>query len=665
MRIILVVIFLFLYLSLILFYKSFTITMHSIFSANTFSIVTIEKFYKSFTKSAFFVLSCYLLLAVLALCSCVRNANGVNQDPVISSAIVADKDNAEKKKSTQSDTSKNAVTEAVAENDANNPPKASTTTNKKLKPKHGKAQKILETAYTQIGRMYRYGGSSPRTGFDCSGFTRWVFAQNGIKLPRSSGEQLYAGKPVSKKNLRPGDLLIYSRRIGRRRGTHVGIYVGNGKFIHSPRTGHRIQVSDAFDHYRTPRFIAARRVIEDPGAAPLPAEEQKYLAEQALKRNKPKHEPPKLHENTFAESYKIYRVRPGDTISGLAKRYHVSTRRLLAANQLKKRDVLQLNQRLMIPMPGGSSGRIVKPGQSRPEISNVVKHTVKRGESLGVIAQKYGVSSKAIARANRLRSKDAIRAGQKLIIPGKQAASAKPDAGNAVEHTVKRGEFLGIIAQKYGVSSKAIARANRLRSKHAIRAGQKLVIPGKQAERAVTAANASEVEDEIIVSPPRKASDKKQKDSPISKSAAKPKRTSQPSEEDILVAKAEVEEDILVAPPSQATSYTVKSGDTIWEISKKFGISESSLLAANNLKKKHTLRLGQRLVIPKKNSGKAQKTDKKTTRAQQTGKTYVVKSGDTIWKIARQHGLSESALLHANKLSKKHVLRLGQKLVIP
>lgn len=137
----------------------------------------------------------------------------------------------------------------------------------------GLAEKILLTAFSQMGIPYRFGGTSPQSGFDCSGFTRWVFAQNGIDLPRSSSEQLAVGRPVAKDDLRPGDLLIY-KRYNRGRATHVGIYVGDGKYIHSPRAGRTVEESEAFSKQAAPRFIAARRVFEDPTAMPLSAEQK-------------------------------------------------------------------------------------------------------------------------------------------------------------------------------------------------------------------------------------------------------------------------------------------------------------------------------------------------------------------------------------------------------
>ena len=146
----------------------------------------------------------------------------------------------------------------------------------------GLTEKVLLTAYSQLGARYQFGGTTPQAGFDCSGFTRWVFAQNGINLPRSSSEQLAVGRPVAKEDLRPGDLLIYKRH-NRGRATHVGIYVGDGKYIHSPRAGRTVEESEAFSQQAAPRFIGARRVFEDPTAMSLSAEQKRgarssYLA---------------------------------------------------------------------------------------------------------------------------------------------------------------------------------------------------------------------------------------------------------------------------------------------------------------------------------------------------------------------------------------------------
>ncbi len=137
----------------------------------------------------------------------------------------------------------------------------------------GLAEKVLLTAYSQIGARYRFGGTSPNAGFDCSGFTRWVYAQNGINLPRSSSEQFRVGRAIAKDDVKPGDLLIF-KRYRNSRSTHVGIYVGNGKYIHSPSKGKTVHEAEAFTGSAGARFLGARRVFEDPSACALTANQK-------------------------------------------------------------------------------------------------------------------------------------------------------------------------------------------------------------------------------------------------------------------------------------------------------------------------------------------------------------------------------------------------------
>jgi cell wall-associated NlpC family hydrolase len=95
-----------------------------------------------------------------------------------------------------------------------------------------KANAIIATAKTYIGVPYLWGGESPTTGFDCSGFVQYVFAQNGITLPRVSYDQATVGTPINFADLQPGDLIFFSIENN---GTvdHVGIYIGNDQFINA------------------------------------------------------------------------------------------------------------------------------------------------------------------------------------------------------------------------------------------------------------------------------------------------------------------------------------------------------------------------------------------------------------------------------------------------
>lgn len=115
-------------------------------------------------------------------------------------------------------------------------------------------------ALSLSGTPYRYGGNSPETGFDCSGFVRHVFHSTlGIELPRSSREINELGERIDPDELRPGDLVFYNTL--RRAFSHVGIYLGDGRFVHSPSSGGGIRVDDMSQSYWKKRFNGARRII--------------------------------------------------------------------------------------------------------------------------------------------------------------------------------------------------------------------------------------------------------------------------------------------------------------------------------------------------------------------------------------------------------------------
>jgi cell wall-associated NlpC family hydrolase len=121
------------------------------------------------------------------------------------------------------------------------------------------AQKIVSTAKQYIGIRYVYGGSSPSTGFDCSGLVTYVFKQYGITFKQRT--RLYLdGANVSYNNLMPGDLVFFDSN---RNGTigHVGIYVGNGSFIHAPRPGAKVRIESMTSGFYRNTFVCARRVV--------------------------------------------------------------------------------------------------------------------------------------------------------------------------------------------------------------------------------------------------------------------------------------------------------------------------------------------------------------------------------------------------------------------
>ncbi|TBR15850.1 C40 family peptidase [Rugosibacter aromaticivorans] len=124
------------------------------------------------------------------------------------------------------------------------------------------AQDVIDKAVALLGIPYRFGGNTPESGFDCSGFVRHVFRTGfGLILPRSALEQSKAGQPVPATDLKPGDLVFFNTM--RRAFSHVGIYLGNDQFVHAPHTGDRVRVDSMSDSYWMQRFNGARRVNPD------------------------------------------------------------------------------------------------------------------------------------------------------------------------------------------------------------------------------------------------------------------------------------------------------------------------------------------------------------------------------------------------------------------
>jgi len=113
--------------------------------------------------------------------------------------------------------------------------------------------RVVDYAKRFRGVRYAYGGGSPRSGFDCSGFVRFVYAHFGVSLAHSSYAQFGLGRRVGRASLRPGDLVFFDA-LG-----HVGIYIGHGRFIHAPHSGTRVRVESLGGWYGS-RFDGARRL---------------------------------------------------------------------------------------------------------------------------------------------------------------------------------------------------------------------------------------------------------------------------------------------------------------------------------------------------------------------------------------------------------------------
>lgn len=173
-----------------------------------------------------------------------------------------------------------------------------------------------------------------------------------------------------------------------------------------------------------------------------------------------------------------------------------------------------------------------------------VTHTVKAGETLSAIAQRYGVSQQAIIDANNVGNASLIYVGQRLVIPGVEAETAE-DAPQAAVHVVSAGETLAAIAARYGVTVQALAEANAISDPSRIVTGQRLTIPGASGAAEVDAASAEE-------------------------SATLP----------------------------ASSEYVVKSGDSLSQIAREYNTTVMAIAAANGIANPSQLRVGQRLLIP-------------------------------------------------------------------
>jgi len=164
------------------------------------------------------------------------------------------------------------VTATTTANDAASMPKAGL-----LRQMHDRASGLTVAAMDLVGVRYRRGGTSTETGFDCSGFTRHVFETSlGLVLPRRADDQATAAGLVAvrRDDLRPGDLVFFNTL--KRTFSHVGIYIGDNRFVHSPRPGKNVRTEDMSFAYWAKRFTGARRVdttaaLEPAIAAPSPA----------------------------------------------------------------------------------------------------------------------------------------------------------------------------------------------------------------------------------------------------------------------------------------------------------------------------------------------------------------------------------------------------------
>ena len=292
-----------------------------------------------------------------------------------------------------------------------------------------------------------------------------------------------------------------------------------------------------------------------------------------------------------------YRVRSGDTISGIARRWHITSRSIITANRLRS-DRLRIGQRLILTVPNVERSPIIEP-TSAPKGKHVI-YTVKSGDTLGRIASRYGVSTASLRMTNRIRG-NMIRPGQRLRIPG----TGGSEAADTVIHTVSSGETLSSIANRYGVTVTRLKRSNRLTS-NTLHIGDKLEIPAREQPRASSSGvRAPQSKIHVVRSGETLSEIAESYGIGLSKvRAANGLRSNNLRLGQRLVIPATAKNlDGAVANASKASSsndarmHTVRAGDTLSAIARRYGTSVAKLKAVNNLRN-NNLRIGERLRLP-------------------------------------------------------------------
>lgn len=298
-----------------------------------------------------------------------------------------------------------------------------------------------------------------------------------------------------------------------------------------------------------------------------------------------------------------YRVRAGDTISSIARRWHITQKSIVQGNRLRSSRLRQ-GQRLVLTVPNVARAPIqTAAAPAAPASGGHAIYAVRRGDTLSSIARRYGVEVSALKMTNRLSS-NSLKVGQRLRIP-KAGEGAVSDT---VIYTVKAGDTLGGIASKYGVSLVKLKRVNRLKN-NSISPGDRLEIPDAESPKA----------------PPAPATE------------------SSP----------------------RAAVHVVRAGDTLSKIADRYGTTAGKLRSANGLRSSR-ISVGQSLVIPATASrvDRAAAAPAPKAAAPARAKTHRVRSGETLTSIAAANGVTVRALMRANNLRSSR-LRVGQRLTIP
>ena len=335
--------------------------------------------------------------------------------------------------------------------------------------------------------------------------------------------------------------------------------------------------------------------------------------------------------------YETYTVKPGDTLYGISNQFGVLVTELAELNGIKGSN-----------LPVGTVLKI--PSKSGVNPNNMFMYTVEKGDSLYSIARKYNTTVNDIINLNYLKSNN-LSVGQVIRIPETYFKQDEMTMPNYISYTVKPGDTLYSIASNNGVSVDTIISDNVLPN-NSLSVGQVLRLRVSDGEVLECFGPDFEIPEEIVPSVTYvvKAGDNlyniaRQYNTSVSEIV----RLNSLSNNNLSVGQQLLIPTALVSDNSSSSNtYVVKSGDNLYSIARRFGTSVNDIIRLNNLPGT-SLSIGQTLVIPNNSSGGSN--------------TYVVKSGDNLYSIARKFNVSVDSIKSKNNL-KSNLLSVGQTLII-
>lgn len=287
---------------------------------------------------------------------------------------------------------------------------------------------------------------------------------------------------------------------------------------------------------------------------------------------------------------KRYVMRPGDTLWSVASRHGVSVNALRSVNHLSETSELGLGETLIIP-----DGDVASPLVSRQPTRI---HIVRSGDTFTKIARDYGISTDALARANPSAYADRLLIGERLSIPGGNGGGtiSSPQTVTTITttkatHIVKKGEHLGSIAKKYGVSTATLAKANRLKNANVVVIGQRLSIPGVKTTRTVPTGLAANP-DTIPLHDMRLA-----EPAPLVKPEP-PVPPAAPALPPITSNSAPAYVQTSAPAPRGVVAYRMERGDTLSTVANMFSTTEQNIRSLNKLAADKVVKEGEEIIVP-------------------------------------------------------------------